>query len=89
MPAFPEELLLTPNPYRSACSQFNTLKSGKCTNKVEASFFFLPQKKSISLVSLTNGELHFVSHVLAFFSASDGIILENIVGRFMKEVQIS
>ena len=39
--------------------------------------------------SLTDGERHFISHVLAFFAASDGIVLENLAGRFMKEVQIS
>jgi ribonucleoside-diphosphate reductase subunit M2 len=27
--------------------------------------------------------------VLAFFAASDGIVLENLAGRFMKEVQVS
>jgi ribonucleoside-diphosphate reductase subunit M2 len=38
--------------------------------------------------SLTNGERHFISHVLAFFAASDGIVNENLVERFNKEVQI-
>lgn len=38
--------------------------------------------------SLTKDEKHFVSHVLAFFAASDGIVLENLGVRFMKEVQI-
>jgi ribonucleotide reductase beta subunit family protein with ferritin-like domain len=33
-------------------------------------------------------EKHFVSHVLAFFAASDGIVNENLVERFMQEVQI-
>lgn len=37
---------------------------------------------------LTKDEKHFVSHVLAFFAASDGIVLENLGVRFMKEVQI-
>ncbi|CAM6087399.1 unnamed protein product [Calypogeia fissa] len=37
---------------------------------------------------LTNDERHFVSHVLAFFAASDGIVLENLAIRFMNEVQI-
>ncbi|KAL3615926.1 hypothetical protein CASFOL_040220 [Castilleja foliolosa] len=39
--------------------------------------------------NLTPDEKHFIKHVLAFFAASDGIFLENLVGRFMKEVQIS
>lgn len=33
-------------------------------------------------------ERHFISHVLAFFAASDGIVNENLVVNFMKEVQI-
>lgn len=33
-------------------------------------------------------EKHFISHVLAFFAASDGIVNENLVERFCKEVQI-
>lgn len=37
---------------------------------------------------LNEGEKHFISHVLAFFAASDGIVLENLGVRFMKEVQI-
>ncbi|KAH7296789.1 hypothetical protein KP509_26G038800 [Ceratopteris richardii] len=37
---------------------------------------------------LTDGERHFISHVLAFFAASDGIVLENLAVRFMREVQI-
>ncbi|AXF85515.1 Ribonucleoside-diphosphate reductase subunit beta [Ephemeroptericola cinctiostellae] len=38
--------------------------------------------------SLSSGERHFVSHVLAFFAASDGIVNENLAVNFMKEVQI-
>lgn len=39
--------------------------------------------------TLTADEKHFITHVLAFFAASDGIILENLVARFMKEVQVA
>lgn len=38
---------------------------------------------------LTNDERHFVSHVLAFFAASDGIVNENLVERFSAEVQVA
>ena len=31
---------------------------------------------------LTNDEKHFVSTILAFFAASDGIVMENLVLRF-------
>jgi len=37
---------------------------------------------------LTSNEKHFVSHVLAFFAASDGIVNENLVERFASEVQL-
>ena len=37
---------------------------------------------------LNDGERHFVSHVLAFFAASDGIVLENLGTRFLNEVQV-
>ena len=38
--------------------------------------------------SLSKDEKHFIKHVLAFFAASDGIVNENLVLNFMKEVQI-
>ena len=37
---------------------------------------------------LNADEKHFILHVLAFFAASDGIVLENLGARFMKEVQL-
>jgi ribonucleoside-diphosphate reductase beta chain len=37
---------------------------------------------------LTPNERHFVSHVLAFFAASDGIVNENLVVNFMQDVTI-
>lgn len=36
---------------------------------------------------LNDNERHFISHVLAFFAASDGIVNENLVERFSNEVQ--
>merc|ERR1711953_830510 len=38
--------------------------------------------------ALTDSERHFIKHVLAFFAASDGIVLENLAGQFSTEVQI-
>ena len=38
---------------------------------------------------LNDKERHFIKMVLAFFAASDGIVLENLGIRFMSEVQIS
>jgi len=37
---------------------------------------------------LKDEERHFISHVLAFFAASDGIVNENLAERFLKDVQI-
>ena len=38
--------------------------------------------------NLKDDEKHFIKHVLAFFAASDGIVNENLVERFMQDVQI-
>ncbi|EME29383.1 ribonucleotide reductase small subunit [Galdieria sulphuraria] len=37
---------------------------------------------------LNADERHFISHVLAFFASSDGIVLENLAERFCRDVQI-
>lgn len=39
--------------------------------------------------SLTKDEKHFISMVLAFFSSSDGIVMENLACRFMNDVQLA
>ena len=39
--------------------------------------------------NLNDNEKHFIKMILAFFAASDGIVLENLGMRFMSEVQIS
>jgi ribonucleoside-diphosphate reductase subunit M2 len=58
--------------------------------KAEASFW---TAEEIDLASdlqdwdrLTSNERHFVSHILAFFAASDGIVNENLSGNFATEV---
>ena len=38
---------------------------------------------------LNDDERYFIKHILAFFAASDGIVLENLGMRFMSEVQVS
>jgi ribonucleoside-diphosphate reductase beta chain len=37
--------------------------------------------------NMNDGERHFISHVLAFFAASDGIVNENLAENFVSEVQ--
>lgn len=39
--------------------------------------------------TLTENEKYFIKMILAFFAASDGIVLENLGMRFMSEVQLS
>jgi len=38
--------------------------------------------------NLNDNERHFIKHVLAYFAASDGLVIENVLGRFSVEVQI-
>lgn len=38
---------------------------------------------------LTNDEKHFIENILAFFAGADGIVLENLMSNFSKEVQWS
>ena len=62
--------------------------------KAQASFWTVEE---ITLASdlwdwehrLTPNERHFISHVLAFFAASDGIVNINLLERFSNEVQIA
>mmetsp|Transcript_35933 Transcript_35933/g.81652 ORF Transcript_35933/g.81652 Transcript_35933/m.81652 type:complete len:503 (-) Transcript_35933:91-1599(-) len=37
---------------------------------------------------LTEAERHFIKHILAFFAASDGIVLENLAAQFSTEIQV-
>lgn len=60
--------------------------------KAEASFWTaeeidLSQDKK-DWDGLTDDEQHFIKYILAFFAASDGIVLENIGDRFLTEVQV-
>jgi len=61
--------------------------------KAEASFWTaeevdLGQDKNDWENKLNKDEKHFITHVLAFFAASDGIVMENLASRFMCEVQL-
>ena len=46
-------------------------------------------KDKASWDKLSDEECYFISMILAFFAASDGIVLENLGMRFMSEVQLS
>jgi len=56
--------------------------------------FWRPEEIDLSKDSkdwnnLSADEKHFISMILAFFAASDGIVLENLAERFMSEVQVA
>jgi len=59
--------------------------------KAEASFWTAEEidlsQDLIDWENLNDGERHFISHVLAFFAASDGIVNENLAENFVAEVQ--
>ena len=59
--------------------------------KAEASFWTAEEVDLTDdkFADLTQNEQHFVKHVLAFFAASDGVVLENLAAQFLNEVQIS
>ncbi len=61
--------------------------------KAEASFWTVEEvevsKDMNDWESLNDNERFFISRVLAFFAASDGIVNENLVARFSNEVQIA
>lgn len=65
----------------------------KMYKKAEASFWTVEEvdlsKDQAGWEQLKPQEKHFVSHVLAFFAASDGIVNENLVERFSQEVQVT
>ncbi|GER38910.1 ribonucleoside-diphosphate reductase small chain [Striga asiatica] len=93
MPSIPEEPLLAPNPDRFCMFPIQYPQIWEMYKKAEASFWTAEEVDLSGDLrhwsTLTDGERHFVKHVLAFFAASDGIVLENLAGRFMKEVQVS
>ena len=46
-------------------------------------------KDIVHWTSLNDDERYFISMILAFFAASDGIVMENLAQRFMTEVQLA
>ncbi|KAF7684299.1 Ribonucleoside-diphosphate reductase small chain [Astathelohania contejeani] len=60
--------------------------------KAESSFWTVEEidlsRDMLDWNSLKDPERHFLSHVLAFFAASDGIVNENLLERFTIEVQL-
>lgn len=87
-----EEVLLKENKDRFVILPINYPGVWEMYKKHEASFW---TAEEIDLsgdlqdwAKLNEGEKHFISHVLAFFAASDGIVNENLAVNFMSEVQL-
>lgn len=85
------EPLLTENPHRFVLFPIEDNEIWQMYKKAEASFW---TAEEIDLANdlkdwekLSSNERHFVSHVLAFFAASDGIVNENLAQNFATEIQ--
>ncbi|KAK7106517.1 hypothetical protein V1264_017766 [Littorina saxatilis] len=88
-----DEPLLRENPRRFVIFPIEYHDIWKMYKKAEASFWTAEEvdlsKDLQHWEKLKPEERHFISHVLAFFAASDGIVNENLVERFSKEVQVT
>jgi ribonucleotide reductase beta subunit family protein with ferritin-like domain len=86
------EFLLKPNPKRFVIFPIKYHEIWELYKKAFASIWTVEEVDlSTDLTdwnNLTVTEKWFISHVLAFFAASDGIVNENLAQRFMSEVQI-
>jgi len=85
------EPLLADNPGRFVMFPIRYHSIWEMYKKHEASFWtaeeidFSQDRKDWA--TLNSDEQHFIKMILAFFAASDGIVLENLASRFMQEVQ--
>merc|ERR1711962_1868770 len=86
------EPLLKENPRRFVILPIQYDDIWRMYKKAEASFWTAEEvdlsKDLGDWDRLKDDERFFISHVLAFFAASDGIVNENLVERFMQEVQV-
>lgn len=88
-----EEPILQSNPNRFVLFPIKYNEIWQFYKKAEASFW-TAEEVDLSKDTkhwderLNNDERFFISRVLAFFAASDGIVNENLVARFAQEVQI-
>ncbi|PHH77201.1 hypothetical protein CDD80_817 [Ophiocordyceps camponoti-rufipedis] len=88
-----DEPLLQENPQRFVLFPIKYHEIWAMYKKAEASFW---TAEEIDLSKdlhdwnnrINDDEKYFISHILAFFAASDGIVNENLVERFSGEVQI-
>ncbi len=87
-----EEILLKENKDRFVILPINYPTIWEHYKRHEASFWTAEEIDLSSdlkdWANLNDGERHFISHILAFFAASDGIVNENLAINFMNEVQL-
>nr|XP_061806271.1 ribonucleoside-diphosphate reductase subunit M2-like isoform X5 [Nerophis lumbriciformis] len=87
------EPLLKDNPRRFVIFPIQYHDIWRMYKKAEASFWTAEEvdlsKDTQHWELLKEDERFFISHVLAFFAASDGIVNENLVERFTQEVQVT
>ncbi|EIM83154.1 ribonucleotide reductase subunit R2 [Stereum hirsutum FP-91666 SS1] len=89
-----QEIVLTPNPGRFVLFPIVYPDLWDMYQRALASFWTTSEINMVHDIrqwteALTANERHFISHVLAFFAASDGIVVENLVSRFASEVQLA
>ncbi|KAH6581976.1 hypothetical protein BASA61_008723 [Batrachochytrium salamandrivorans] len=87
------EPILSGDPHRTVLFPIKYPSVWNMYKKAEASFWTAEEvdlsKDTIDWEErLTDDERYFISRVLAFFAASDGIVNENLVERFSQDVQI-
>ncbi|KAI4498329.1 hypothetical protein M0802_006508 [Mischocyttarus mexicanus] len=87
------EPLLKENPRRFVIFPIQWMDIWQMYKKAEASFWTVEEvdltRDMADWNNLNKDERHFITHVLAFFAASDGIVNENLVERFSQEVQVT
>ena len=88
----PEELLLAPCKNRYVLFPIKYDEIWKMYKKAEASFWTAEEidlsKDLKDWHNLKETEQHFISYILGFFAGSDGIVIENLGLRFLKEIEI-
>ena len=89
-----DDILLTPNPRRFVLFPIQDEEVWEAARMMQASAWTtaevtLDEDRRQWRERLTDDERRFVSRVLAFFAAADGIVNENLAVRFMGDVQLA
>lgn len=92
MTATPVEPLLDPNADRFVLFPIQHPDIWAMYKQAESSFWTAEEidlaGDAADWTRLSDGDRHFITQVLAFFAAADGIVNENLSTRFMREVQV-